>query len=119
MISDEAVAAAAKIILRGTDEGHHAYKIAYAALEAAAPHMLAGANAALDIAGAALKLEISKGRDAVKLSRTNLEGWHDTPPLTGSDWRAFAESLPASEYATALLSVADAMDATNPYRSQA
>lgn len=39
MISDEAVEAAAKVILRGTDEGHHAYKIAYAALEAAAPHM--------------------------------------------------------------------------------
>lgn len=39
-ISDEAVEAAAKAVLRGNDEGHHAYKIAYAALEAAAPHML-------------------------------------------------------------------------------
>lgn len=43
MISDEAVAAAVPVILRGIDEGHHAYKIAYAALEAAAPHMLAEA----------------------------------------------------------------------------
>ena len=39
MIPDAAVEAAAKEVLRGTDAGHHAYKIAYAALEAAAPHM--------------------------------------------------------------------------------
>lgn len=86
------------------------------ALDAAAPHILAGANAALEIAGAALKLEINRGRDAVKVPRKNLEGWHDTPPLTGADWRALAESLPASEYATALLYIADAMD--NPHGSQ-
>lgn len=45
VISDEAVEAAVPVILRGIDEGHHAYKIAYAALEAAAPHMLAEARA--------------------------------------------------------------------------
>lgn len=43
MISDEAVEAAAKAILSGMDERHHAYKIAYAALEAAAPYMVADA----------------------------------------------------------------------------
>jgi hypothetical protein len=42
-IPDEAVEVAAKAILRGTDEGHHAYKIAYATLEAAAPHLMAAA----------------------------------------------------------------------------
>jgi hypothetical protein len=42
-ISDEAVEAAADVILRGMDAGHHAYKIAYAALEAAAPHLMAQA----------------------------------------------------------------------------
>lgn len=46
----------------------------------------------------------------VVLKRAKLEGWSNTPPLTGDDWRKFAESLPASEYATTLLSVADAMD---------
>lgn len=39
MIPEAAVEAAAKAVLSGTDAGHHAYKIAYAALEAAAPHM--------------------------------------------------------------------------------
>jgi hypothetical protein len=58
-------------------------------LEAAAPHLMAG---------------------AVVIPRKRLEGWHNTPPLAGSDWRKFAESLPASEYATTLLAVADAMD---------
>lgn len=39
MIPDEAVEAAAKAVLRGTDAGCHAYKIAYAALEAALPYL--------------------------------------------------------------------------------
>jgi hypothetical protein len=39
-IPDEAVEAAAGVILRGQDEGHHAWKIAYAALDAAAPHLM-------------------------------------------------------------------------------
>lgn len=47
----------------------------------------------------------------VVIPRSRLEGWHNTPALTGSDWRKFAEDLPASEHATALLSVADALDA--------
>lgn len=48
----------------------------------------------------------------ITIPRAQLEGWHNTPPLTGSDWRKFAESLPASQEATALLSVADALDRT-------
>lgn len=50
----------------------------------------------------------------VLIQRARLEGWHDTPALTASDWREFAESLPASEQSTALLSVADAMDTKAP-----
>lgn len=45
MIPEEAVEAAAKVVLSGMDERHHAYKIAYAALEAAAPYMLRDAKA--------------------------------------------------------------------------
>lgn len=50
------------------------------------------------------------GANDVVIPRARLEGWHNTPPLSGADWRAFAESLPASEQATALLAVADALD---------
>lgn len=50
--------------------------------------------------------------DEVTIPRAQLEGWHNTPPLTGTDWRKFAESLPASQESTALLSVADALDRT-------
>lgn len=50
----------------------------------------------------------------VVLKRAQLEGWSNTPPLTGSDWRKFAESLPASEYSTTLLAVADALDQAAP-----
>lgn len=50
----------------------------------------------------------------ITIPRAQLEGWYNTPPLTGSDWRAFAETLPPSEAATALLSVADAMDRGAP-----
>jgi len=46
----------------------------------------------------------------VVIDRRLLEGWADSSPLTGADWYKFAESLPASEFATALLAVADAMD---------
>lgn len=41
--AEEAVEAAATVILRGIDEGHHAYNIAYAALEAAGPYLMAQA----------------------------------------------------------------------------
>lgn len=46
----------------------------------------------------------------VTIPRAHLEGWPTTPPLTGTDWRNFAESLPASEFATTLLLVADGID---------
>ena len=46
----------------------------------------------------------------VVIDRKKLEGWPTTPPLTGSDWRAFAESLPAGEYASTLLFLADGID---------
>ncbi|WP_346924987.1 hypothetical protein [uncultured Arthrobacter sp.] len=46
----------------------------------------------------------------VIIDREKLEGWHNTPPLTGADWRKFAESLSASEFSTALLAIGDAID---------
>lgn len=46
----------------------------------------------------------------VSIPRKQLAGWPTTPPLTGTDWRNFAESLPASEFATTLLFVADGID---------
>lgn len=55
-----------------------------------------------------------QGKNDVVVPRFKLEGWHDTRPLTGADWREFAESLPASEQATALLAVADALDEGAP-----
>jgi len=58
-----------------------------------------------------------KATSVVTVPRQRLEGWHNTPPLTGDDWRKFAESLPASEYATTLLFVADAMDAATALES--
>ena len=54
--------------------------------------------------------ETASEQSAVVIPRVQLEGWYNTPALTGTDWRKFAETLPPSEQATAILAVADALD---------
>lgn len=47
---------------------------------------------------------------AVSIPRYILNGWSNGKNLSGADWRAYIEALPAGEFATTLLSLADAID---------
>lgn len=63
-----------------------------------------------DPCDACLAEPIDPPRTSVVIERRLLDGWDTGKGLSGAEWRAYIESLPAGEFATALLSLADAID---------
>lgn len=46
----------------------------------------------------------------VAIPRYRLNGWDTGKGLSGAEWRAYIEALPAGEFATTLLALADGID---------
>lgn len=66
-----------------------------------------------DPCDACLAEPIEAPRTSVVIERRLLDGWDTGKGLSGAEWRAWIESLPAGEFATTLLSLADAIDRTD------